>query len=72
MEPLVKISNQKLEKDVCLSGDQLQNLGVFPTNLQCFTYYNYVLYQKGNKRVILKPLPYNLFRVIRTYEFLPA
>lgn len=72
MDTLVKVSTQKLEKDVCLSGDELQNLGVLPTNLQCFTYYNYVLYQKGNKRIILKPLPYDLFRVIRTYEFLPA
>lgn len=72
MDTLVKVSDQKLEKDVCLSSNDLQNLGVFPTNLQCFTYYNYVLYQKGNKRIILKPLPYDLFRVIRTYEFLPA
>ena len=72
MDALVKVSGQKLEKDVCLSSDDLQNLGVFPTNLQCFTYYNYVLYQKGNKRIILKPLPYDLFMVIRTYEFLPA
>ncbi|MGD2034397.1 MAG: hypothetical protein PVF73_05030 [Bacteroidales bacterium] len=72
METLVKTSAKKIKKDVCLSGDELQDLGVFPTDLQCFTYYNYVLYQKGNKRIILKPLPYNLFKVIRTYDFLPA
>ncbi len=72
METLVKTSVKKLERDACLSSDELQNMGVFPTNLQCFTYYNYVLYQKGNKRIILKPLPYNLYKVIRTYEFLPA
>jgi len=72
METLVKTSAQKLEKDLCLSGDELKNMGVSPTDLQCFTYYNYVLYQKGNARIILKPLPSDLFKVIRTYEFLPA
>lgn len=72
MDTIAKVSDHKLEKDICFSSEELQNLGIFPTNLQCFTYYNYVLYQKGNKRIILKPMPYNLFKVIRTYEFLPA
>jgi len=72
MEALVKTSTLKLEKDYCLSGEELRKIGVLPTNLQCFTYYHYVLYQKGNKRIILKPLPHNLFKVIRIYDFLPA
>ncbi len=72
MEALVQTPTLKLEKDLCLSGDELQNMDIFPTNLQCFTYYHYVLYQKGNKRIILKPLPHNLFKVIRTYDFIPA
>lgn len=72
MEALVQTPTLKLEKDMCLSGDELKNMGIFPTNLQCFTYYHYVLYQKGNKRIILKPLPHNLFKVIRTYDFMPA
>jgi len=72
MEALVQTSTLKLEKDICLSGEELRKIGVFPTNLQCFTYYHYVLYQKGNKRIILKPLPHNLFKVIRIYDFLPA
>ncbi|MBN1951942.1 MAG: hypothetical protein JW801_12140 [Bacteroidales bacterium] len=72
MEALVQTPTLTLEKDMCLSGEELQALEVFPTNLQCFTYYHYVLYQKGNKRIILKPLPHNLFKIIRTYDFVPA
>ena len=72
MEVLLQIPTLKLEKDMCLSGEELNTMGVLPTNLQCFTYYHYVLYQKDNKRIILKPLPHNLFKVIRTYDFIPA
>jgi hypothetical protein len=72
MEAVVNTPVLKLEKDMCLNSDELKNMGIFPTNLQCFTYYHYVLYQKGNKRIILKPLPHNLFKVIRTYDFMPA
>ena len=72
MEALVQTPTLKLERDMCLTGEELQSMEVFPTNLQCFTYYQYVLYQKGNKRIILKPLPHNLFKVIRTYDFVPA
>jgi len=62
----------KLEKNICMSGDELESMGIFPTNLQCFTYYHYVLYQKENQRIILKPLPHNLFKIIRVYDFLSA
>ena len=72
METLIQTSILKLDKDMCLSGEELKLMGVSPTNLQCFTYYNYVLYQKGEKRIILKPLPHDLFKVIRTYDFTPA
>ncbi len=72
MEAIIQTPKIKLEKGICLSGDELKNAGIFPTNLQCFTYYHYVLYQKGNKRIILKPLPHDLFKVIRTYDFIPA
>jgi hypothetical protein len=72
MEALVQTPTLKLEKDMCYSGEELQALEVFSTNLHCFTYYHYVLYQKGNKRIILKPLPHNLFKIVRTYDFVPA
>lgn len=72
MEAFVQTSTTTLKKDMCLSGEELQSIGVFPTNLQCFTYYHYVLYQKEDKRIILKPLPHNLFKVIRTYNFMPV
>ena len=72
MEALVQTTTLKLENGNCLSEDELYTLGIQPTNNHCFTYQHYVLYQKGNKRIILKPLPHNLFKVIRTYEFIPA
>lgn len=72
MEAFVQTSTPVLEKDMCLSAEQLQEIGVFPTNLQCFTYYHYVLYQKEDKRIILKPLPHNLYKVVRTYDFVPV
>jgi hypothetical protein len=72
MEPAVQIQPIKLKKNKCLSGDELESMGIFPTNLYCFTYYHYVLYQKDNKRIILKPLTYNLFKVIRIYDFVSA
>jgi hypothetical protein len=37
MEALVQTPTLKLEKDVCLSGEELQGMDIFPTNLQCFT-----------------------------------
>lgn len=72
MQPIVQIPTHQLKKNTYLSGDELESMGIFPTNLYCFTYYHYVLYQKGNKRVILKPLPSNLFKVIRVYDFVSA
>ncbi|QQS51339.1 MAG: hypothetical protein IPM71_01040 [Bacteroidota bacterium] len=72
METLVKASSQQLSQGMCMSREQLSNQGITPTNLQCFSYYHYVLYEKGDKRIILKPLPHNLFKIIREYTFLPA
>ncbi len=72
MEALVKTTTQKLESGACLTSEELSLNGITPTNLQCFTYYNYVLYEKGDNRIILKPLPHNLYKIIRTYKFLPA
>ena len=62
----------QLTRGKCLSSDELENLGAHPTGLQCFSYYPYVLYEKDQKRIILKPLPHNLFKVIRSYNFVPA
>lgn len=72
MEALVKTSNQQLTKGACLTHEELNIHGIKPTNLHCFSYYNYVLYERGDKRIILKPLPHNLFKFIREYTFIPA
>jgi hypothetical protein len=72
METILLTLKKSLKKDGCFSEDELESMGVFPTNLQCFTYFNYQLYQKGNKRIILKPLRQHFFQVLRIYDFMPA
>ena len=61
---------EKLRKDNCLTSNELDEMGIFPTNIDCFTYSNFVLYKKGNKRIILQPLPKNIYKVIRVYDFI--
>jgi len=72
METMLLTLKKSLKRDVCFSADELESLGVFQTNLQCFTYFNYLLFQKGNKRIIMKPLPHCLYQVLRIYDFMPA
>lgn len=72
MNTLVQTPTLQIKSGSCFSTDELSLLGVRPTNLQCFEFYHYVLYQKGDKRIVLKPLPHNLFKVIRIYDFIPA
>lgn len=59
----------QLARNTRLSGEELNEMGVKPTEIDCFSYSHYVLYQKGNKRLILQPLPGNMFKLIRTYDF---
>jgi hypothetical protein len=72
METLLQTSTLQITNGACFSREELYMHGITPTNLQCFSFYNYVLYQKGDKRIILKPLPHNLFKIIREYTFMPA
>jgi len=73
METIVKTpQNATLEKNRTLTDRDLASLGVHPTNQDAFSYHNYVLYQKGNKRIILQPLPTNQYKVIRIYDFISA
>ena len=72
METTLLPLQKNLNRNVCVSEDELESMGIFPTDLQCFTFYNYRLYQKGNKRIILKPLPHCIFQVLRVYNFMPA
>jgi len=60
----------KLAKDTCLTGEELEEMGVYPTNIDCFSYSHFVLYKKENTRIILQPLPHNIYKVIRTYDFI--
>ena len=61
---------EKLTKDSCLTGEELNELGVYPTEIDCFSYSNYVLYKKENKRIILQPMPRDSYKVIRVYDFI--
>jgi hypothetical protein len=72
MDTILQTPTLKLEKNMCFTSDELEYMGVSPTELECFSYYHYVLYQKDNKRIILKPLPHDLYKVIRIYEFISA
>ena len=72
METTLHFPILKLKKNTCLTGDELESMGICPTNLHCFTYYHYDLFQKDNKRIILKPLPHNIYKVIRIYDFISA
>ena len=72
MEALVQSPTLTLEQGACLTGDELSQLRIFPAEHESFMYNHYVLYQKGNKRIILKPLPHNLYKVVRAYDFIPA
>ena len=60
---------EKLRKNTFLSEEDLDLMGIYPTEIDCFSYSNYVLYKKGNKRIILQPMPKSNFRVIRVYDF---
>lgn len=72
METLVKNPGKVLTKNNTLTERELINLGIHPTHVDAFSYNHYVLYQKGNKRVILQPMPANQFKVIRVYDFISA
>lgn len=72
METILQTPALKLKRNMRISGDELESMGIFPTNLHCFDYYHYVLYEREDKRIILKPLPHNLFKVVRVYDFISA
>jgi hypothetical protein len=72
MDTILQTPELKLKRNMCVSGDELESMGIFPTNLQCFDYYHYVLYEREDKRIILKPLPHNLFKIVRVYDFISA
>jgi hypothetical protein len=69
MNTYTKLS-ERLKKDNCLTSDELNEMGVTPTNIDCFTYSNFVLYKKDDKRIILQPLPRDNYKIIRVYDFI--
>lgn len=62
----------QLSKGQCITEAELRELGIKPTNLDCFQYSHFLLYAKGNKRIIVQPLPHNLYKIIRVYNYVEA
>ena len=72
MEQVLTSTQIELEPGQCLSKYNLNELGIRPTNINCFEYNPYLLYQNGNKRYVIQPLPYEQYKLIKIYDFIPA
>ncbi|MBN2520814.1 MAG: hypothetical protein JXB17_09945 [Bacteroidales bacterium] len=71
-EKTLLASQIKLEPGQCISKFGLYELGIKPTNIDCFEYNPYLLYSNGRKRYVVQPLPYDQFKLIRIYDYIPA
>jgi len=72
MNIITKTLETTLRQGAIYSEEEIKSMGIIPTNIDCFEFYNYLLWQKENKRIIVKPLPHGLYKVIRIYDFMPA
>ncbi|NJM15630.1 MAG: hypothetical protein HC896_09895 [Bacteroidales bacterium] len=61
-----------LQKGQCLTERQLNDMGITPTNIDCFQFSHFLLYAKDNQRVIVQPLPHNQYKVIRVYDYIES
>jgi hypothetical protein len=61
-----------IRKGQCLTENELRNLGVNPTDLDCFQFSHFLLYAKDNKRIIVQPIPNNQYKVIRIYDYIES
>jgi hypothetical protein len=61
-----------ISKGQCLTENELRNLGVNPTDLDCFQFSHFLLYAKDNKRIIVQPIPNNQYKVIRIYDYIES
>lgn len=59
---------QLLRANDCFTLEELEALGIYPRSLKCYSYSFGILYKKGNRRIILQPLPDNRYKVVRTYD----
>lgn len=62
----------EIKKGQCITEKELHDLGISPTNIDCFQYSHFMLYAKDNKRIIVQPLPHNQYKVIRMYDYVEA
>ena len=72
MEQVLTTPKIELEPGQLVSKFALNELGISPTDIDCFEYYPYLLYKNGNKRYVVQPMPYDQYRVIKIYDFVPA
>jgi len=72
MEQILTTHKSEITSGQCIPKFALVESGIIPTGINCFEYSPYMLYQKGNKRFVLQPLPHNEYKVVRIYDFVPA
>lgn len=72
MEQVLISPKQKISPGNCIPKQMLTSSGITPTNIDCFEYSPYVLYKNGIKRYVLQPMPFDQYKVIKIYNFVPA
>lgn len=66
------LSLSDVKRGQCLTEKELVDLGISPTNIDCFQFSHFLLYAKDNKRVIVQPLPHGQYKIIRIYDYIEA
>jgi hypothetical protein len=66
------LSLSDVQRGQCLTEKELKDLDIAPTNIDCFQFSHFLLYAKGDKRIIVQPLPHNQYKIIRTYDYVEA
>lgn len=72
MEQILLSTETGIKTGQCVPKQHLSKSGITPTEIDCFEYSPYLLYQQGNRRFVLQPLPYDQYKVIKIYNFVPA
>jgi len=72
MEYIITQTQIEIEPGQCISKYVLDALGIYPTDIDCFEYNPYLLFKKENKRYVVQPKPFDQFKIIKIYDFIPA
>ena len=72
MEQILSLPKVEILPGNCVPKQSLSNSGITPTNIDCFEYSPYLLFKNGIKRYVLQPMPFDQYKVIKVYNFVPA